>query len=400
MQHLRARGDGPQETTTLELFFDLVYVLAVTQLSHVLLHRLSWANLGRMSFLLLVVWWAWIYTTWMVNWFDPESIQVRLVVVGVALFSLLMAAALPEAFGAHGLLFAGAYVSLQVGRNLAGALLLRRRHPLAETFERLVVWSVVAGVLWVAGGLLHGDERLYLWGPALALELAAPLLGYWVPRRGRISDFGHAIEGSHFAERCQGFIIIALGESIVVTGASAAQAGLRAEVVAALAVAFLETSALWWLYFSEVAVNSRRQMANAQDATDLARDAYTYFHLPIVAGVILTAVGADYLTVDPGRSLSSAEVAVTLAGPIVYLLGELLFRRRMIGRSSRKRWSTIAVLAVLFPAGTHVSALVLGLIVTAILIALGIWEYETLGVGGGEARGVRPSAPLPASSDA
>ncbi|MDQ6608165.1 MAG: low temperature requirement protein A [Actinomycetota bacterium] len=382
-RHLRARGGGPQQTTSLELFFDLVYVLAVTQLSHVLLHQLSWANLGRMGFLLLVVWWAWIYTTWMINWFDPESIQVRLVVVAVALFSLLMAAALPEAFRAHGLLFAGSYAGLQVGRNLAGALLLRRRHPLGETFERLLAWSVLAGALWIAGGLLHGDQRLLLWGPALAIELAAPLVGYWAPRRGRIGDFGHPIEGSHFAERCQGFLIIALGESIVVTGATAAQAGLSAEVVAALAVAFLETSALWWLYFSEVAVNSRRQMESAENSTDLARDAYTYFHLPIVAGVILTAVGTDYLTLHPGRSLDGAQAAVTLAGPIVYLLGELLFRHRMIGTSSSKRLVAIAGLAVLGLGATHVPALGLGLVLTGILIGLGTWEYEAVPANAG-----------------
>jgi low temperature requirement protein LtrA len=153
------------------------------------------------------------------------------------------------------------------------------------------------------------------------------------------------------------------------------------------------------LYFSEVAVHSRRQMENAQDATDLARDAYTYFHLPIVAGVILTAVGADYLTLDPGGSLSGPQAAVTLAGPIVYLLGELLFRRRMIGRSSRKRWATIGILALAGIGATRVSALLVGLIVTGILVGLGIWEYETTSAEG-EAPGQQPSASLPVTSDA
>src|SRR3978361_1597730 len=123
MSHLRPRDGTEQTTTVVELFFDLVYVFAVTQLSHLLIGDLSWAGAARTAFLLLVIWWAWIYTTWMVNWFDPGSTPVRLVLIGVMLASLLMAAAVPEAFGAHGVLFATAYTALQVGRNAAGAAL-------------------------------------------------------------------------------------------------------------------------------------------------------------------------------------------------------------------------------------------------------------------------------------
>ncbi len=376
-RHLRARDGDAQETTTVELFFDLVYVLAITQLSHLLISNLSWTSLWHMTFLLLVVWWAWIYTTWMVNWLNPESTPVRLLIVGVGLASLLMAAALPEAFTRRAVLFVCAYVGLQVGRNAGAALLLRRDHPLGETFARLLVWSVLAGALWFAGAFVGSGERMLLWGPALAVELAAPLLWYWVPGLGRIR-VGQPIEGSHFAERCQGFIIIALGESIVVTGATAASAGLTPEVIAALAIAFVQTSALWWLYFGEVAIHSRRQMQRSENAADLARDGYTYLHLPIVAGIILSAVGADYLTADPGRHLDAAQAAVTLAGPIVYLLGELLFRIRMIRRGSRKRCVTIAALAALGAVATTVSALVLGLLIALVLTWLGIWEYEPL----------------------
>jgi low temperature requirement protein LtrA len=377
-RHLRSREGDAQETTAVELFFDLVYVLAITQLSHLLLTHLSWTSVWHMTFLLLVVWWAWIYTTWMVNWLDPESTPVRLLIVAVGLASLLMAAAIPKAFSGHVILFVSSYVGLQVGRNLGGAVLLRRDHPLGDTFARLLAWSVLAGILWCAGALVGSGQRLLLWAPALGLELAAPLVWYWLPGRGRIREVGQTIEGSHFAERCQGFIIIALGESIVVTGATAAQAGLTAAVVGGLAIAFLQTSALWWLYFGEVAVHSRRQMRLSENAVDLARDAYTYLHLPIVAGIILSAVGADYLTADPGRSLDAAQAAVTLAGPIVYLLGELLFRIRMIRRTSRKRMIAIAVLAALGTIATAVSAIVLGMLILVTLTLLALWEYEPL----------------------
>ena len=203
VRHLRPRGNGiAQPTTTVELFFDLVYVFAITQLSHQILRDLSVAGVARAAFLLLVVWWAWIYTTWMANWFDPASPAVRGVLTAVMLASLLMAAALPEAFGKQGLVFAASYVALQVGRNAAAARLLHRRHRLRDVFERLVVWSAAAGVLWLAGAALAGDRRLVLWIPALAVELAAPAAGYWLPGRGRTATTDYDIEGAHFVDRC------------------------------------------------------------------------------------------------------------------------------------------------------------------------------------------------------
>ncbi len=226
LRHLRARHEeGTQRTTTVELFFDLVYVLAITQLAHLILDDLTVAGVAQAAFLLAVVWWAWIYTTWMANWFDPGSPTVRTILTGVMLASLLMAAALPESFGDHGMLFAASYVALQVGRNAAAMTLLARDHHLRDVFERLLFWSIVSGALWLAGASLDPDQRLLLWIPALALELVAPVARYWLPNRGRAATADWDVEGGHFAERCQLFIIIALGESIVVTGATAAEAG-------------------------------------------------------------------------------------------------------------------------------------------------------------------------------
>jgi len=376
MSHLRRRDGGVQETTVVELFFDLVYVYAVTQLSHLLIGDLSWTGAGRTAFLLIVIWWAWIYTTWMVNWFDPASHRVRIVLIGVMLASLLMSAAVPDAFGAHGILFAGAYVVLQIGRNLAGALLLPRDHPLRAVFERIVVWSVGSGTLWIVGSLLGGDGRLWVWIAALAVDLVAPLVGYRTPGRGVSHTDDYSIDGGHFAERCQAFVIIALGESIVVTGASAASAGLSSEVVLALAAAFIETAALWWLYFGETAEHSRRHIAESEDPGRLARDAYTYLHVPIVAGVIVTAVGDELLIVGAGRALSTGGVVMVLGGPILFLLGETLFRVRMIGSANAKRVAAIVVLGLLGIVGGAIPALVLVTIVTAVLIGLAIWEYD------------------------
>jgi low temperature requirement protein LtrA len=377
IRHLRPRGDGAaQPTTTVELFFDLVYVFAVTQLSHQILDDLTVAGVARAAFLLLIVWWAWIYTTWMANWFDPASPAVRAVLTAVMLGSLLMAAALPEAFGERGLLFAASYVALQVGRNAAAAWLLTRRHRLRDVFERLVVWSAASGVLWLAGAALDGDQRLMLWIPALALELAAPAAGYWLPRRGHAMTADYDIEGAHFAERCQLFIIIALGESIVVTGATASAAGLTSTVVLCLVVAFVETAALWWLYFGATAEHARVTMTTCDDPGRLARDAYTYLHLPIIAGIIATAVANDLLIAEPHHALHAVGLAMMLGGPALYLLGESLFRWRMTRVTHAKRVAVAALLILLIPLGGQVGALLLSIVVATLLTVLAVWELR------------------------
>jgi low temperature requirement protein LtrA len=374
-RHLRPRGDGAtQQITTVELFFDLVYVFAATQVSHLILGHLTVDGLARAFFLLVVVWWAWTYTTWMVNWFDPASPAVRAVLIGVMLASLLMAAALPEAFEEHGVLFGVSYVVLQVGRNVAAASLLPRDHPLRDVFERLVVWSSVSSVLWLAGSFVDHERRIWFWIPALALDLAGPFAGYWVAGRGRAVTTQYTVEGAHFAERNQGFIIIALGESIVVTGATGAEAGLTATVVLCLVVAFLETAALWWLYFGEAAEHSSRAMARADDPGRLARDAYTYGHLPIVAGIIAVAVGDDLLIGEPHHALHGVGLAMIVGGPALYLIGENLFRLRITGTLSVKRLIVAALLIALAPLGGHVSALLLSVIVTVLVAALAVWE--------------------------
>jgi low temperature requirement protein LtrA len=355
-----------------------VYVFAVTQLSHLLIHDLTITGAAHTAFLLLVVWWAWIYTTWMVNWFDPASGKVRLVIVSSTLASLLMSTAIPGAFGAHALLFAVSYVALQIGRNIAATALLRREHALRLTLERISCWSLLSGAIWIAGALMPGSLRLALWGPALLIDLSAPIVGYWTPGLGRSLTDDYPIEGGHFAERFQSFIIIALGESIVVTGATASDTGLSTPVIASLVSAFLGTGALWWLYFGQVAENSRRRLAQAEDTGVLARDAYTYLHLPIVAGIIMVAVGDELLISHPDQSLTTGGIVMMVGGPALYLAGESLFRLRMIGSVNTKRVATVVALCFLgLPAGS-VSALLVSIGVALLLVALALWEYRAL----------------------
>jgi low temperature requirement protein LtrA len=196
--------------------------------------------------------------------------------------------------------------------------------------------------------------------------------GYWLPHRGRARTTDYDIEGGHFADRCQGFIIIALGESIVITGATAADAGLTAPVVLGLGIAFLETAALWWLYFGAVAERSRLTMSTSEDPGRLARDAYTYLHLPIVAGIIATAVGDDLLIAAPGEPLHGVGLAMVVGGPALYLLGEGLFRLRVTGTANAERLVVAAILLLLAPLGTRISALALSGAVVVLLSALAL----------------------------
>src|SRR5919112_2493684 len=282
---LRDRDGGEQRVTPFELFFDLVYVFAVTQLSHRLLEELTIANALETLFLLLAVWWAWVYTTWVTNWFDPDRLPVRLMLVGVMLASLVMSAAIPEAFSERGLMFALAYVTIQVGRTAFVVLTLDRTSSLGRNFQRIFFWLLASGVLWIIGGLLEGEARYLLWALALAVEYISPVVGFYTPGLGRsTTETWSTVEGGHAAERCQLFVILALGESILVTGTTFGEIETSVVTVAAFVVAFLGSAALWWIYFARAAETAREVFASSEDPGRIARSAYTYFHLPMIAG--------------------------------------------------------------------------------------------------------------------
>ena len=265
-----------QRTTTLELFYDLVFVFAITQVSHLLLAHLSWEGAGQAALVLLVVWWSWNYTTWVTNELDPGSIVVRMLLIALMLASLLMAIAIPDAFGERALLFAGAYVAIQVGRHTFLTFAAADRGTIErQRAEQILIWFVVAGVLWIAGGIADGSTRTVLWLMALALDYTAPFVTYWVPGFPRLRPEAWDVGTGHFAERFQLFIIIALGETIVITGSTTSELDLTTARVAAFALAFLGTAALWWLYFNLVATIAERRLAQAENRTVLARDAFT-----------------------------------------------------------------------------------------------------------------------------
>jgi low temperature requirement protein LtrA len=200
---IRTRRGEEQRATFFELFFDLVYVFGVTQLSHHLLADISWSGVAETAFMLVALYWAWNYTTWMTNWFDPDTVPVRLVLVFVMLASLLMAVAIPEGFGERTLLFACSYAGLQIGRN-AFVVAVTPRGRFNQNFRNILAWSVLSAPLWVAGGIVDAEGlRWVLWLGGLGLDLAAPLVAYWLPGVGATPMSQWQIEGAHFGERFQ-----------------------------------------------------------------------------------------------------------------------------------------------------------------------------------------------------
>jgi low temperature requirement protein LtrA len=360
-----------QRATTLELFYDLVFVFAITQISHLLLDDLSWRGAGRAALVLLVVWWAWNYTTWVTNELDPDSTVVRLLLIGLMLAALLMAVAIPEAFGERALLFAASYVVIQVGRHAfltfvaAGPGTLERQRS-----GRILTWLAAAGALWLAGALVGNEARIALWLAALAIDYAGPLVLYRVPGRPQLSHSTWEVETAHFAERFQLFMIIALGETIVITGATAAEAGMDAAAVVAFGLAFLSTAAMWWLYFTYVARIAQRRLELAPDRTRLARDAYTYLHVLLVAGVILAAVGDELVIAHPGDRLSARELVAVAGGPALYLLGHALFRLRLAGSIAWKRLAGAVGCGVAGLLGAVAPGLVVAALVVAALVGV------------------------------
>lgn len=378
------RVDGQQRVTNMELFFDLVYVFAVTQLTRFLADDLTWPGVLHVAVLLCAVWWAWMYTAWVTNWLHPDVRAVRVVLLGVMLASLVVSATLPEAFGGRGLVFAVTYVVMQLGRTVFVLFAVRRDAGLLRNFQRIATWLVLSGACWLAGGFVTGGARDGLWVAAVVVDFLAPVCGFYVPLLGRSVTADWTIAGDHLAERCQLFMIITLGESILDTGSTLGTATLTAPTVTAFVLAFLGTVALWWVYFDRSAEDSSRAIAGSTDPGRLGRSAYTYFHLPMVAGIIVTAVADEKVIAHPFGHSSAAVVATTLAGPGLFLLGHLLFKRAVFGVLSWPRLVALALLAVLVPVGLVASPLVLDGLAVLVVIGVGVSDmflYPRRGVG-------------------
>jgi low temperature requirement protein LtrA len=373
---LRRAAETEQRVTPLELFYDLVFVFAITQVSHHLLEHLTWAGAGQPALILLVVWWSWNYTTWVTNELDPESPVVRLLMIALMLASLVMSAAIPDAFGAEAGLFVGSYLAIQVGRHTFLTFVAAERGTLErERAGRILAWFAAAGVFWIAGAIAEGPARTALWLVALAIDYSAPLALFWIPGRPFVGEAAWQVGTAHFSERFGLFVIIALGESIVLTGATISSAELETATLAAFAVAFLVTAALWWLYFTYVARIAERRLELAANRTRMARDAYTYLHVVFVAGIIVSAVGDELVIAHPSEPLAGPEVAAVVAGPAIYLLAHALFRLRLTGTVSARRLGGAVACALVGVVAADADALVVAALVLAVLVGVLVLDH-------------------------
>jgi low temperature requirement protein LtrA len=329
----RSATKGGESASFVELFFDLVFVLAVTQLSHTLVASLEHGEplLGmlQMAVLLLAVWWVWVYTAWITNWLNPETTPVRWMLLVLMLVGLLMSTSIPEAFGERGLLFAAAYVTMQLGRSLFAAFAMSRHNPAgASNMRRLTVWFGIAGVLWVAGGIVEDPViRLGLWALAVGIEYAAASLRYRLPWFQDSDDDVWDLASGHLAERAALFMIIALGESLLVTGTFFADHDITPDGVAAFLAAFTGTVLLWLVYFNRAERRGRKFLEDSDEPVQVARYSYTYVHVVLVLGVVLVAVADELVLSSPLEAKDGLTPALIYAAPAIYLLGNLWFKQ-------------------------------------------------------------------------
>jgi low temperature requirement protein LtrA len=365
--------------TYAELFFDLVFVYAVTQISHTLLADFTPMGAVHVTVLFLAVWWVWVYTSWITNWLDPEKTPVRLLLFALTLGGLVLSTSIPSAFDGRGLWFAIAFAAMQVGKTVfLWVVTPSSRPPARLNAIRITAWLAVSAVFWIAGGVMEGQSRLVLWAIALAIEYVSPVVRFWIPRYGASSIADWVVEGGHIAERCAGFIIIALGESIVVTGATFADLTWTTENVVAFASAFVGSLAMWWIYFHKGAEAGSEQISRSSEPGRLARLAYTYLHMPIVAGIIVTAVADELVLKHPTGHSDLKTVVSAIGGPLLFLFGTILFKHSFRGFLQLSHGAGIIALCGLAWFAGALSPLMLSIITSAIMIAVAVWESISL----------------------
>jgi low temperature requirement protein LtrA len=370
--------------TYAELFFDLVFVFAVTQVSHTLLGHFTPLGALQTTLLFLAVWWVWVYTSWITNWLDPELTPVRVLLFLLMLGGLVLSTSIPRAFESRGLWFAIAYAAMQVGRTIFLLISTPPQSLARMNAVRILVWLAMSAIFWIAGGFAQGHSRLVFWAIALGIEYISPAVRFWIPKYGASEVADWVVEGGHMAERCAGFIIIALGESIVVTGATFADLTWTTETVSAFASAFIGALAMWWIYFHKGAEAGSELISRSNEPGRLARLAYTYLHMPIVAGIILAAVANELVLTHPADHSDYKTVLSAIGGPLLFLVGTILFKHTIRGWLQLSHGAGIFALAILAWFASDFSPLMLSILTTAIMIIVAAWESISLRSGGAE----------------
>jgi low temperature requirement protein LtrA len=355
--------------TPLELFFDLVFVLALTQCTALMAREPTWLGLLKGMLALGVLWWSWTGYAWLTSVVDPEEGTVRLAMFAAMAALLVAALCVPSAFAGSALLFACAYAAVRAGHILLFLVASREDAAMRRSVTGLAVSTAVGVGLLVAAPFVAPGARIVLWGVALLFDMAGPYL---------FGSEGWRLVPPHFAERHRLIIIIALGESIVAIGAGA-QVGVDAGVIVAAVLGVVVAGAVWWLYFDVVALVAERRLARAaegRERNEIARDSFSYLHLPMVAGIVLLALGLKKTLGDVEGPLTIVPALATLGGTALYLLAHVAFRWRNVHRFSSQRLACAILLLALVPVAVGIPALATLGILGAVLIVL--IAYETV----------------------
>jgi low temperature requirement protein LtrA len=372
-----------ERVTPLELFFDLVFVLAITQCTALMSHNQTWEGLVQGLLVLGMLWWSWVGYAWLTSVIDPEEGAVRLVMFGAMAALLIVALAVPKAFDDLALVFALAYGAVRTAHIALFMMASPEDDSLRHSVLGLAVSTAVAVLLLVAASFFDGLAQGALWALALFLDMAGPYF---------IRSEGWKLVPRHFAERHGLIVIIALGESIVAIGIGAAGAlslGIGAAAVLGVALA----AAMWWVYFDVVAIVSARRLAEARpgrEQNEMARDSYSYLHLLMVGGTVLVALGLEETIGHFGDHLDTVTAFALLGGVAIYLLGHVAFRFRHIHTVNRRRLLLAIVLLLLVPVATELPAL--AALALANLLLWALIAVETRGYGEGRRRLRRPGA--------
>jgi low temperature requirement protein LtrA len=377
-QRLRLGAALRQEDRVLplELFFDLVFVLAITQCTTLMSHNPTWEGLGQGMLVLALLWWSWTAYAWLTSVIDPEEGGVRIALFAAMASFLIVAICVPEAFGDLATEFAVAYGAVRLAQILLLAIAGRDDPSFRRSVTGLGIGTAVGVALLIAGSFLDPGPQAAVWGIALALDMGEPYLFG--------SEGWHLVPG-HFAERHGLIVIIALGESIVAIGVGAGTE-LTWGIAAAAALGIGVAAALWWAYFDVVALVSARRLMRApegRERNELARDSYSYIHFLMVAGIILLALGLKKALGGPTDALDDVPGFALVGGVAIYLLGLVAFRYRHVQTTNWYRLGLAALLFALYPLALEASALVMLLILNGLLWTMIV--YETRGYGEGRA---------------
>jgi low temperature requirement protein LtrA len=368
-----ARIGGEQRVTPLELFFDLVFVFALTQVTGFLAEHSTWLGMLKAAALLAALWAVWASYSWLTNAVPAEEvISARLVIFSAMAAMFVASLAVPGAFGRYGVIFGSAYFIVQLLHQLLYALATGGEPDQRRAMLRLAPGLVIGSALLIVAGFLDGFAQGALWATALAIA-------YGVAEVRGVSGF--QVHAAHFAERHGLIVIIALGESIVAVGVGASGVGLGPVVLVAVVLGIALAAALWWAYFDLARLSAERRLtaARGEERARQARDSYSYLHLPMVAGIIFSALGIEQTLAHTGDPLGTIPAVALCGGIALYLLGHNAFRLREEGSLSVPRLVVAVVCLGLIGVGVRVSSILTLAVLSLVVCGLAAFETVTSG---------------------